>query len=125
MKHSAVFVLSSAWEGFGNVLAEAMALGTPVVSTDCPSGPREILEGSRWGLLVPVGDPKFLAQAILQTLNNPPKSLPETAWRRFSLEKVVTAYLQVLGISGKVDKTTIGSCFDKEKTEVPNDAICD
>ena len=72
MAKVSVFVLSSAWEGFGNVLVEALACGCPVVSTDCPSGPSEILEGGKWGKLVPVGDHEKLAEAILETIENPP-----------------------------------------------------
>lgn len=66
-----VFVLSSEYEGFGNVIVEALATGTPVVATDCPYGPGEILEGGRHGVLVPPSDPAALADALLRVLGDP------------------------------------------------------
>ncbi|MDX1968376.1 MAG: glycosyltransferase [Planctomycetaceae bacterium] len=69
-----VVVLSSHYEGLPNVLLEALALGVPVVSTDCATGPREILEDGRWGRLVTVGDPQALAHAIAETLHQLPES---------------------------------------------------
>lgn len=69
-----LFVLSSAWEGSPNVLTEAMALGTAVVSTDCPSGPHELLDGGRLGPLVPVGDARELAHAMSETLDHRPRA---------------------------------------------------
>jgi glycosyltransferase involved in cell wall biosynthesis len=96
MRSSAVFVLSSAWEGLGNVLIEAMACGTPVVSTDCRSGPREILESGRWGRLVPVGDATALAKAMADTLDeaSPPDVVARSA--DFSVDIAVSAYLRML-----------------------------
>jgi glycosyltransferase involved in cell wall biosynthesis len=70
MRRASVFVLSSLFEGFGNVLAEALALGVPVASTRCPVGPEEIISDGETGLLVPTGDDKALAQAIVRLLQD-------------------------------------------------------
>ncbi|MBD1892375.1 glycosyltransferase [Coleofasciculus sp. FACHB-SPT9] len=99
MASSAVFVLSSLYEGLPTVLIEAIAMGTRVVSTDCPSGPEEILANGKYGQLVSVGDVKGLAEAIATTLDKPSDS--EALRLRadeFSLEKSVAQYRQVLGI---------------------------
>lgn len=70
MKGADVFVLSSKWEGFGHVIVEAMATGTPVISTDCNSGPKEIIKENEYGVLVSVGDPKELTEKIIELFNN-------------------------------------------------------
>ena len=99
MKHSDVFVLSSAWEGFGMALVEAMATGTPVVATDCPNGPAEILENGKWGRLVPVGDAPALAAAMVETLRHPRRNAAVARANDFSLDKIIHEYAHVLSVS--------------------------
>jgi glycosyltransferase involved in cell wall biosynthesis len=97
MARSALFVLSSLYEGLGNVLIEALACGCPVVSTNCPSGPAEILEDGKFGPLVPVSDPAALAEAIISVLNDPPD--PERLRQRaglFSVDRAVDRYESLL-----------------------------
>lgn len=93
---SSMFVLSSRWEGLPGVLIEAMYCGVPVIATDCPSGPREILDEGRHGRLVAVGDVSALARSIEQSLaGNVPRPTRES-WLPYEQEVVVGRYLKVL-----------------------------
>jgi glycosyltransferase involved in cell wall biosynthesis len=97
MARSAVFVLSSLYEGLPGVLIQALACGCPVVSTDCPSGPREVLDHGRFGPLVPVGDAAALAEAIEAILDDPPPAERLRARAElFSVERAVDNYLKLL-----------------------------
>lgn len=97
MQRADLFVLSSLYEGFGNVLVEAMSLGTPVISTACPFGPDEIITHGESGLLVPPRDPESLSRAIIDLLANPTKR-QELAHaghlraERFSAAKIAQEY---------------------------------
>ena len=99
MAKSAVFVLSSGWEGFGNVVAEALAAGAPVVSTNCPSGPAEILDNGKYGELVAVGNSQGMAEAILRVLSGKVRSV-DSAWlEQFTLRYSAQKYLELINIS--------------------------
>jgi glycosyltransferase involved in cell wall biosynthesis len=96
MARAAAFVLSSRWEGLPTVLVEALACGAPIVSTDCPSGPREILAGGRYGMLVPVEDVDALAGALAAALAGEVARPPEESWRPYTLDRVVDDYLELM-----------------------------
>lgn len=93
------FVLSSRWEGLPTVLIEAMACGVPVIATDCPAGPAEILEDGRWGRLVPVGDVDALSFAMIETIADECHPDVEKRAHDFDVDKSVKGYMQVLSMN--------------------------
>ncbi len=102
LSHATLLVLSSQWEGFAMVLLEALAVGCPVVATDCPTGPAEILENGRFGSLVPVGHPDAMANAIRKALLRPPRAA--CARRRaedFAATAGAARYIEALGLGSK------------------------
>ena len=99
MSRAAAFALSSTREGFGNVLVEALAVGCPTVSTDCPSGPAEILGDGAYGRLVPMRDPAALAEALSGLLDSPPdKALLRARGADFTAARATARYLELLGL---------------------------
>lgn len=99
MRRAKLFALTSAWEGSPTVLVEALALGTPVVSTACPSGPDEILAAGRYGRLVPVGDAAAMALAMRATLDAPlPPEILKSAVAAYVPDISARRYLETLGL---------------------------
>jgi glycosyltransferase involved in cell wall biosynthesis len=99
MAHAAVFALTSLWEGNPLVLPEALAVGTPVVATDCPGGTREVLADGKFGRLVPPRDARALAEAVVLTLDDPlPAEVLRMAARPFEIEAATDSYLREMGL---------------------------
>ena len=98
MKHSSVFVLSSKWEGLPGVLIQALACGCPVVSTDCLSGPSEILKDGQYGYLVSVGDVDGMASAMEAILMGDIRKPPKSWLEQFTIGAVIPQYKAVFGI---------------------------
>lgn len=96
MSRASLFILSSRWEALPTVLIEALYCGVPLIATDCPNGPQEILADGQYGQLVPVGDVAALAQAIHKGLADNRRSPPSESWRPFETKSVVNQYLNVL-----------------------------
>lgn len=96
MTHADLFVLSSIFEGLPTVLVEALYCGLPIVATDCPSGPDEILDGGRYGHLTPTKDPQALADNIERALSGDIPSPTIESWQPYEMNRVVDQYLSVL-----------------------------
>ena len=110
MARSSMFVFASHWEGFPNVLLEALACELPVVSTNCPAGPAEIIEHRVNGMLVPVAQPEMLAEAVLEVLEDTKlrENLATSGKRRaedFCAPRIVGQYAasfrQIAGMEGR------------------------
>lgn len=97
MKDASCFVSSARWEGFGMAIAEAMAVGCPIVATDCPSGPSEVLADGAYGALVPVANADALAKALAATLDRGHDPRPaQASLDRFDPTTIANAYLDLI-----------------------------
>lgn len=96
MRRASALALPSIYEGLPGVLIEAMACGCPVVSTDCPHGPSEILDGGKYGHLVPVGDAERMAQALQAVLEGDRRPAPPEWLEQFSEAKVTQQYIDLI-----------------------------
>jgi glycosyltransferase involved in cell wall biosynthesis len=108
MRRASVFVLSSRVEGLGLALLEALACGVPCVSTDCPSGPREILQEGRLGTLVPIGEPNVLAQAILENLGKAPQPEKGLCYLEdYRIDQASKSYIQTMGLAPLIESDIV------------------
>jgi glycosyltransferase involved in cell wall biosynthesis len=96
LRQASVFVLSSVWEGLPTVLIEALALGAPIVSTDCPSGPAEILSNGRHGTLIPVGDIEAMACAMHEAITTRRPRPDDASWAKFTVPSATATYIDAL-----------------------------
>ncbi len=96
LRRASVFVLSSAWEGLPTVLVEALALGAPIVSTNCPSGPSEILGAGDLGTLVPVCDIDAMADAMYEVITTEHAKPDQASWARFTVPAATATYIDTL-----------------------------
>lgn len=108
MTRADVFVLSSIHEGLPTVLVEALYCGVPIVSTDCPSGPREILKQGELGMLVPMASPVELSQALRLAIDGrSPRPTPES-WRPYALDTIANRYVEALLGEAVSGRTPVG-----------------
>lgn len=98
MAKASAFAMSSAWEGLPGVLIQALACGCPVVSTDCPHGPREVLDDGRIGRLVPVDDPAALSAGLVAAIRGELQPAEPDWLAQFSTATVIDRYLHVMGV---------------------------
>ena len=92
-----IFILSSIYEGFGNVLVEAMSFGLKIISTDCANGPSEILSNGKFGILVPIKNPKKITDAIYDILNiNFDQNSLKMRSRDFKIDIIANQYLNMM-----------------------------